>query len=117
MEQPDQLSPTVRAICDDPDNELILSVVSLWEIQIKRQLGKLKLEVALSDLVRELQEHEHCSLLTVNPSHVLVLDALPAYHKDPFDRLLIAQARSERLTLLSTDKAVHAYSAFATILW
>ena len=117
MEQPDKLSPAALQACDDLDNDLFLSVASLWEIQVKQQLGKLRLGVPLAEIVREQTEDQVVTLLPVEGRHVLALDDLPTHHGDPFDRLLIAQARTEEMTLVSADSAVQAYAEQAAILW
>ena len=106
MEQPGKLSPSALQACDDLDNDLFLSVASLWEIQVKQQLGKLRLGVPLAEIVREQTEDQVVALLSIEGRHVLALDNLPTHHSDPFDRLLIAQAHSEGMTLVSADGAV-----------
>ena len=105
-----RLSPQLRTLCEDERNTLLLSVVSVWEIQIKAQLGKLDLARPLPDLIRRQQNTNDVVVLPVNLEHVLALDGLPLYHKDPFDRLLIAQALVEDTTLLSVDEAFRPYS-------
>ena len=117
MAQPDRLSAAAIAACDDLGNDLVLSVASLWEIQIKQQLGKLRFDVPLADLVQEQSDEQVVTLLPIQAQHVLALDALPPHHRDPFDRLLIAQARSEEFTLVSGDTALQAYADLVTILW
>lgn len=106
---PDQLSPRVYALLSDPDNILLISVVSLWEMQIKQQLGKMEVGVQLVDLVRLQQETNNAVVVPVLLSHVLELDNLPFHHRDPFDRILIAQARVEEATLLSRDNVFAQY--------
>lgn len=70
----------------------LLSVVSVWEMQIKFQLGKLKLSLPLNELLKNQQETNDLHVLPLELKHVLALNALPLHHKDPFDRLLIAQS-------------------------
>ncbi|MBA3322269.1 MAG: type II toxin-antitoxin system VapC family toxin [Pyrinomonadaceae bacterium] len=106
---PEHLSAAALAALEDGSNELILSVASVWELQIKIQLGKLKLNVSLKDLVESQQATNGVQLLPVELAHVLALDALPLHHKDPFDRLLIAQSIAEGTTLVSTDSQLSAY--------
>lgn len=106
-----RLSGAALAACTDFENELILSVVSVWEIQIKTQLGKLKLTVPLRDMIAEQRTKNALDLLAVSYDHVLTLDSLPLHHRDPFDRLLIAQAVCERATLLSLDPKMALYAA------
>ena len=98
-----RLSPVALAVCEDASNVLLLSVVSVWEMQIKAQLGKLTLTIPLATLIDREVNTNGMTLLRVELEHVLALDTLPAYHKDPFDRLLIAQAQLEGAILVTTD--------------
>ena len=107
---PEKLSPGALAALEDEANELLLSVASVWEMQIKIQLGKLKLSLPLQELIRNQQETNELAVLPVALTHVLALDALPFHHKDPFDRLLIAQSVEEDLTVVSADSQFSAYS-------
>ena len=106
---PGKLSATALALCSDPANELILSVTSLWEMQIKHQLGKLSLRLPLIDIVAHQQATNAVSILPILPAHVFSLDGLPTPHKDPFDRLLVAQTNSEGATLVSADAIFKSY--------
>src|SRR5437588_7358785 len=90
--EPEKLSPKALALLADGDNDLILSAASVWEMQIKIQLGKLKFTVPLREIVESQEQTNGVQVLPVGLEHVLALDALPAHHKDPFDRLLVAQA-------------------------
>lgn len=89
---------------------MILSVVTVWEMQIKSQLGKLKFDFPLDELVENQQRINGIQILPVKLGHVLKLNELPLHHKDPFDRLLIAQAKMEDAVLLSTDAIFVEYS-------
>ena len=113
--EPQQLSARVRAQIEDPANELVFSVATVWEMQIKVQLGKLKLKVALPELLATQQQTNRLQILPIMLAHVLELGKLPAHHKDPFDRLLIAQAVSESATLVSHDPVFQRYSV--SLLW
>ena len=97
------LSPRVLALCNDPAVILYLSLVSLWEIQIKFGLGKLSLRLPLRALVADHQQKNGLRLLPITLDHLLALNTLPHHHKDPFDRLLIAQAQVEGMSLASVD--------------
>jgi|SRR5215471_4370887 len=108
--EPEKLSQTALPALEDSTNELILSVVSAWEIQIKIQLGKLRLNKSLAELVKSQREHNELQILPLELGHVLTLDMLPLHHKDPFGRLLIAQGISERLTIVTADDSFSAYS-------
>ena len=107
--EPAKLSPKMLALCQNPDNELILSVASLWEMQIKAQLGKMKLIMPLAHLIESQQKTNNLQLLSVRAPHVLELSSLPSLHKDPFDRLLIAQARIENLRMATQDSIIRDY--------
>jgi len=109
-DQPEKLSPDALSALEDEANELLLSVASVWEMQIKIQLGKLKLSLPLKELVKNQQETNDLTVSPVALTHVLALDALPFHHKDPFDRLLIAQGILEGLTVVTADSQFSAYS-------
>lgn len=106
---PVKLSATALALCSDPANDLILRVTSLWEMHIKHQLGKLSLRLPLVDIVAHQQATNGVIVLSILPTHVFALDGLPTTHKDPFDRLLVAQANSEGATLVSADAIFKSY--------
>lgn len=109
-DQPEKLSPDALSALEDEANELLLSVASVWEMQIKIQLGKLKLSLPLKELIKNQQEANDLTISPVALAHVLALDALPYHHKDPFDRLLIAQSIEEGLTIVTADSQFSAYS-------
>ncbi|WP_298194353.1 type II toxin-antitoxin system VapC family toxin [Metallibacterium sp.] len=109
LEAPEKLSARVVQAHNDASHTLLVSVVSLWEIQIKRALGKLDMEVPLAQIVREQIDTRRYALLDIRAEHVLALDALPRHHGDPFDRLLVAQAQTERVPLVSTDNVFARY--------
>ncbi len=100
---PQQLSPHALALCRNPENQLILSVVSIWEMVIKIQIGKLQFARPLAEMIADQQKTNRMILLSVDPAHVFAVASLPLHHKDPFDRLLIAQASVEGIALLSRD--------------
>ena len=112
---PDKLSPTARDLLSDPANARLLSVASLWEIQIKAQLGKLQLRLPLTNLMEEQARKNAVEILPVTASHVFELSQLPAVHKDPFDRLIASVARVENATLLSADPVFRGYPV--TVAW
>ena len=107
--QPEKLSSTVLDLCRDPDNCLILSVAAAWEIQVKTQLGKLQIRRTLNTLLAEQQRVNRLIILPVSLDHVLTLQRLPDHHRDPFDRILIAQALVEEATLLTRDRTIAQY--------
>ncbi|MEJ5301322.1 MAG: type II toxin-antitoxin system VapC family toxin [Thermodesulforhabdaceae bacterium] len=107
--EPAKLSPQALALCQDRQNVLLLSVVSVWEMQIKLQLGKLRLALPLREIVESQRRTNNIEILPVTLEHALTLENLPAHHKDPFDRLLIAQAIVEEAALVSADPNIAKY--------
>ena len=105
---PDQLSPAVRSACADHTTTLLVSVVSAWELQIKTQLGKIRFTSSLEHLF-VTQQRDGVQLLPITLTHILYLDQLPLHHKDPFDRLILAQAHVEEAHLVSKDHVFQAY--------
>ena len=101
--EPEKLSSTVLTLCRDRTNILLLSMASVWEMQIKLQLGKLKLNLPLAEIIENQRQTNNIEILPIGLTHVLALDSLPSHHKDPFDRLLIAQANVEDTILVSRD--------------
>ncbi len=93
---------------DDPRTELVFSAASLWEIAIKSGLGRTDFQVDARLLRRSLLENDYTEL-PVTGAHAAMVDLLPAIHKDPFDRILVAQAQVEGLALLTADKQVGRY--------
>jgi PIN domain nuclease of toxin-antitoxin system len=112
---PTRLSQRVMTLCQSSSTTLLLSVASVWEMQIKQQLGKLQLRVPLAGLIAAQQQTNGLEVLPVQIDHVLALDNLPLHHKDPFDRLLISQSQVENAILVSTDSIFSQYPV--TVLW
>lgn len=105
---PTRLSPSALSALQDPANEIWVSVVSLWEIVIKEQLGKLTLRIPLEQLVAD-QQANGFQMLPILPAHALAISTLPLVHRDPFDRMLAAQTIVEQATLLSADPIFASY--------
>lgn len=105
---PAQLPPAVRALLEDPDNELVFSAASLWEITIKRSLGRPDFQVDARVLRRGLLDNGYLEL-AITSEHTVFIDSLPPIHKDPFDRILVAQATVEGITLLTSDALIAQY--------
>ena len=105
---PERLSATARALIDDPANTPIFSVASLWEIAIKRGLGRPDFDVDPRRLRRGLLDNGY-EELPITSAHVVAVDGLPPIHRDPFDRLLISQAITEGVLLLTADARLAAY--------
>ncbi len=106
--QPSRLSPAARAYLDNPDNELLFSAASFWEIAIKQGLGRDDFRLDARLLRRGLRDNGYGEL-PVTSAHTLMLDTLPPLHKDPFDRILVAQCIAEGITLLTADPLVAQY--------
>ena len=104
-----ELKATARAILQDPENELVLSVVTPWEIAIKAALDKFDLPEDLSDFIRDLTVKWSLQILSVELPHAVAVRNLPHIHRDPFDRLLVAQARTEGLTIVTNDPLIARY--------
>jgi PIN domain nuclease of toxin-antitoxin system len=104
---PDRVSEEIR----NPDNDIVVSAVTLWEIAIKRLLGKLQFPEDFEEVMAE----EGFSLLSISYHHLRALDGMPRHHKDPFDRMLIAQSLAENLPIVTNDRAFALYDA--TIFW
>ncbi|MCU0761379.1 MAG: type II toxin-antitoxin system VapC family toxin [Steroidobacteraceae bacterium] len=107
---PQRLPGPARALIEDPTHGLVFSVASLWEVEIKRSLDRADFRVDTALLRRGLLDNGYREL-PVRGEHVLALGALPPLHRDPFDRLLVAQAQVEGLLLLTHDQALAAYPA------
>lgn len=106
--QPKQLSAAARKLLNNPRNELLFSAASLWEIAIKNTLGRADFRVEPRLLRRGLLDNGYLEL-PVTSQHAVSIDSLPPLHKDPFDRLLLAQAISEGITLLTSDAQLARY--------
>jgi len=105
---PERLPESARALFEDPGNELLFSAASLWEIAIKRGLGRSDFQVDARVLRRGLLDNGY-SELSVTSQHAVAIDALPPLHRDPFDRILVAQAQVEGITLVTADEMVAKY--------
>ena len=114
-DQPARLTETAYDAINDLGNDVFISVVNGWEMQIKAQLGKLTLPKPLHIILQEEQTTNGFRLLPVTIEHVYALDSFPLHHRDPFDRLLIAQAHQEGLTLVTHDPKLSPYSV--SLLW
>ena len=106
--EPGRLSAKARSLIDNPDNELLFSAASLWEVAIKGALGRDDFRVDARLLRRGLLDNGYSELPIVS-DHVVATESLPPIHKDPFDRVLVAQATVEGITLLTIDSLVAQY--------
>ncbi len=105
---PERLSAKARSLLLATESRLIFSTASLWEISIKRTLGRVDFNVDPRRLWRMLLVNGYTEL-PINSEHAVAVNDLPPRHKDPFDRILVAQARVEGIVLLTVDKAVASY--------
>ena len=103
-----QLSALVKGIIADGQNDIFLSAASVWEIAIKHALGRGDMPVSSQDAVRYFRESGY-RFLAIEAEHAMAVEDLAAHHQDPFDRILIAQALTEPMRLLSRDATVAAY--------
>jgi len=106
--EPRRLSKAARALIDNPDNELLFSAASLWEVAIKRGLSRKDFKVDARLLRRGLLDNGYRELPILS-DHVVATESLPLIHRDPFDRILVAQATVEGITLLTIDSLVSQY--------
>lgn len=106
--QPERLSAAARGLIESTQNELFFSAANLWEIVIKRGLGRADFKVDARLLRRGLLDNGY-SELPIASEHVVAIDGLPPIHKDPFDRVLLAQAQVEGITLLTADPTLTQY--------
>jgi PIN domain nuclease of toxin-antitoxin system len=105
---PERLGDQVGAI-EDASNELLVSAASSWEIAIKYAIGKLPLPEPPEHYVPHLMHELGATPLSIEHSHALAVAALPHHHRDPFDRILVAQAQQLRVPIITSDAALHAY--------
>ena len=102
-----ELSERVREIIDN-EEQIFTSIASLWEIAIKHSIGKLDLEFSITQ-IEELCKQKDISILPIASKHLDELENLPNHHNDPFDRLIICQARTENLTIITRDTIIPKY--------
>jgi PIN domain nuclease of toxin-antitoxin system len=112
--QSSKLPVEARAFIQDPANTILLSAASIWEMVIKIQAGKIHFQTSLHTTLAQ-QQLAGLQLLSISPPHALALEQLPSLHRDPFDRLLIAQAIVEQAVLITSDSVVASYPV--QVLW
>lgn len=104
-----KLTTPARAALENGDNDLYYSIASIWELAIKVQLGKLRMSAALEPRFRRSLERAGIRALAIEYAHAARVSTLPLHHRDPFDRLLVAQAMLEQMALVSHDTALDQY--------
>jgi PIN domain nuclease of toxin-antitoxin system len=109
------LSSAAQGLVSDPANDILISPATYWEIAIKVRLGKLDLHAPYDDFMRRGILGNDFDILPIEPRHTSILTTLPLYHRDPFDRLLIAQTLTEGIQVVSRDIQFDAYGV--TRLW
>jgi PIN domain nuclease of toxin-antitoxin system len=105
----EKLTKSVATLINDGRNEILLSTVSIWEMAIKQSTGKLNLGVPYANFIREQMSLNKMELLPISLEHLEIVTSLPFHHRDPFDRLLIAQAIAENIAIVSADSAFSLY--------
>jgi PIN domain nuclease of toxin-antitoxin system len=103
-----QLPEKIKNKILDINEPCYISIASLWEITIKIQIGKLKIDISIEDLFKYADRNQ-IEIVQITAEHLLVLTRLPQHHNDPFDRLIVSQAISENMTLYSKDKGLKKY--------
>ena len=103
-----ELSPQAKKIIQNTENDMFLSIGSLWEIAIKIKIGKLSIDMTFYELKKESDKNDIC-LLPIQYEDILTLSSLELYHKDPFDRIIIAQALQDNLTIITKDSNFNDY--------
>ena len=97
------LSAARRQIIAEPQNDVFVSIASLWDTAIQISIGKLTLTASLADVIKQISA-ENIEILPISPAHILQVSTLPFHHRDPFDRLIIAQAQIEKLSVITEDQ-------------
>lgn len=106
---PERFSPEARERVSTPDNDLLLSAASVWEIAIKHSLGRLRLPMEPAEYVPSRLAMTRTAPLAIHHAHALRVGQLPPHHRDPFDRMLVAQAQIEGLAILTSDPQLARY--------
>ncbi|MBA4303654.1 MAG: PIN domain nuclease [Sphingobacteriaceae bacterium] len=114
LEGNQELSSKARENIENPENTKFISIASIWELAIKTNLGKLQLEVSLEDLKGAIIVN-HFEILPLDFEHIIGRSKLPDFHKDPFDRIIIAQAMTENCIVLSKDASFSLYKGIQLI--
>jgi PIN domain nuclease of toxin-antitoxin system len=114
LEDDARLSVQAKSVIEDDQNEIIATIASFWEMAIKINLGKLVLKMSLDEMFEKLDDMG-IRIITIQASHIHIIETLPLHHRDPFDRMIIAQADAEKCIIISIDEAFDAYQT--AVLW
>ena len=114
LEGDEQLSKPAKEILKNSQNTIIVSIASLWEIGIKTSIGKLKLAYSLENVLENMRL-QNIQILPIKPIHIIKMTTLPFHHRDPFDRIIIAQSITEKAMILSRDGFFEDYDC--DLLW
>ncbi len=114
LSESEELSEKARIELES-GNKIFVSVATLWEIAIKKSIGKLKLAYSIEDIVEKCFKYK-IDILPIKPEHLDYIDKLPNIHNDPFDRLIISQAVTEGLQLISKDEKIAKYDV-VKVIW
>ncbi len=114
LENNPRLSKKAISLLTNGDNSIFISIATLWEIAIKVSIGKLELTQSLEEIIRRLPE-TGIAVFAIEPKHILGLEKLPFFHRDPFDRIIIAQAIAENMEVISSDEMFPNYPI--TVHW
>ena len=107
--EPEKIPLHIMNLYEDMRSDAFLSMASIWEMQIKNQLGKLALDIPLNELIDQQCLKNGLQILAIETTHIYALKNLPAHHNDPFDRLILTQTQTENLTLISADSVFKHY--------
>lgn len=105
-----RLSAHVKLLIEDENNEKLVSIASIWEMAIKHSIGRLNFSLPFMEFVRQQLTVSNIGLLEINIQHIEVVASLPLHHRDPFDRLIIAQSMAQQIPILSVDAIFDAYA-------
>jgi PIN domain nuclease of toxin-antitoxin system len=105
-----RLSAHVKLLIEDENNEKLVNIASIWEMAIKHSIGRLNFSLPFMEFVGQQLTVSNIGLLEINLQHIEVVASLPLHHRDPFDRLIIAQSMAEQIPILSVDAIFDAYA-------
>ena len=105
-----RLSTTARSLIDNGDNDILLSTASVWEMAIKHSIGRLNFSRPFMEFIKQQIAINRIEILEISFDHIEVVASLPLHHRDPFDRLIIAQSMTEQIPILSVDAIFDAYT-------